>query len=244
MGFVTGPTRRPRGRRIAPRTRPRYLRIVAAGGSTVVTTVAILAGVGLIPATEVGAMASTNHRHDTVVASGVHSNTAARLAAAPTTRRLTPSAGASPGAPSATAVRPPGVPADSGTGRRIVFDIPDQRVWLVAQNSLGKDVVSRTYLVSGSKTDNLQPGTYSVYSRSLHALGIDDSGTMTYMVRFAHGATAPIGFHDIPIFHGKRVQTRAQLGRPESHGCVRQWRPDAKALWAFAPLGTKVVVLA
>jgi lipoprotein-anchoring transpeptidase ErfK/SrfK len=78
----------------------------------------------------------------------------------------------------------------------------------------------------------------------MNAVGIEDSGTMKYMVRFAHGATAAIGFHDIPIDDGERVQTRDQLGTPLSHGCVRQWRPDAKALWDFAPLGTTVVVTA
>jgi len=38
------------------------------------------------------------------------------------------------------------------------------------------------------------------------------------------------------------VQTRAQLGTPLSHGCIRQAEPDAKAMWRFARLGTKVVV--
>ncbi|MGH3354503.1 MAG: L,D-transpeptidase, partial [Nocardioidaceae bacterium] len=67
--------------------------------------------------------------------------------------------------------------------------------------------------------------------------------TMRYMVRFAHGARASIGFHDIPVDRrGEPVQTRAQLGRRLSSGCVRQARPDAKALWRFAGLGTRVVV--
>jgi hypothetical protein len=118
----------------------------------------------------------------------------------------------------------------------------EQRVWLVDQVR-GEDKVTRTYPVSGSVTDNLHPGTYAVYSKSLHAVGIEDSGTMEYMVRFAHGANAAIGFHDVPISHGRLVQTREQLGIPRSHGCIRQWRPDARALWRFAPVGTKVVVL-
>jgi hypothetical protein len=134
------------------------------------------------------------------------------------------------------------VPSDSGTGRRIVFDITAQRVWLVDRVS-GRDLVVRTYLVSGSVTDNLQPGSYAVYSRSLHATGVDDSGSMMYMVRFTRGANAPIGFHDIPVLDGHPLQTRAQLGSPQSHGCIRQARPDARALWTFAPIGTKVVVV-
>ena len=134
----------------------------------------------------------------------------------------------------------PALPADSGEGRRVVFDMGDQRVWLVGR----QDRVRRSYLVSGSLTDNLSPGTYEVWSRSRHAIGIDDSGTMEYMVRFAHGERAAIGFHDIPVDDGDLVQTREDLGTPQSHGCIRQWRPDARALWDFAALGTTVVVVA
>ena len=88
------------------------------------------------------------------------------------------------------------LPADSGTGRRVVFSEERQRVWLVSAD----DEVLRTYLVSGSLSDNLDPGTYSVYSRSSNAVGIDDSGTMRWFVRFTQGDSgAAIGFHDIPI---------------------------------------------
>ncbi len=65
---------------------------------------------------------------------------------------------------------------------------------------------------------------------------------MQYFVRFAHGDTAAIGFHDIPVDEGRPVQTVADLGTPQSHGCIRQKRADAIALWEFAPLGTTVVV--
>jgi lipoprotein-anchoring transpeptidase ErfK/SrfK len=38
------------------------------------------------------------------------------------------------------------------------------------------------------------------------------------------------------------VQSPAQLGTPQSHGCIRLARPAARTLWRFAPVGTKVVV--
>ena len=117
-----------------------------------------------------------------------------------------------------------------------------QRVWLVGAHD---DTVQKTYLVSGSVTDNLQPGTYAVYSRSRWATGVDDSGVMQYFVRFTQGPTgAAIGFHSIPTKDGTPLQTTAQLGTPQSHGCIRQWKPDAIALWHFAPVGTRVVVVA
>ena len=121
----------------------------------------------------------------------------------------------------------------------MVFSEEAQRVWLLDAD----DDVRRTYLVSGSVTDNLQPGSYAVWSRSRWAVGIDDSGVMEYFVRFAHGQRAAIGFHSIPTKLGEPLQTRAQLGTPQSHGCIRQALPDAVAMWRFASAGTTVVVV-
>jgi lipoprotein-anchoring transpeptidase ErfK/SrfK len=133
------------------------------------------------------------------------------------------------------------VPADSGTGRRIVFSQSDQRVWLVGDDG----AVERTYLVSGSRFDNLDPGSYRVQSKTRHATAFDASGTMEYFVRFATGYSEPIGFHSVPRDNtGTLEQTKAQLGTPLSAGCVRQWKYDAVALWDFAPVGTPVVVTA
>lgn len=135
----------------------------------------------------------------------------------------------------------PAPPAGSGTGYRIVFDQSDQRVWLVGADG----AVERTYLVSGSRYDNLHPGTFSVLSRSRYATSYDFSGKLEYFVRFTTGYSAPIGFHAVPKDNaGNLEQTESQLGTPLSAGCVRQWLPDAIALWDFAPVGTKVVVTA
>jgi hypothetical protein len=223
-------------------TRPRYGRIAVLSTSLTVTVVAALAGLGFIASGSATA--------------GVKADSAA-FTSSSTTSTPDPSAPASaattPTTPTTTGVTTPepagssagtadvAVPASSGTGRRIVFSEGQQRVWLLDAN----DVVKRTYLVSGSVTDNLQPGTYSVYSRSRWAVGVDESGVMQYFVRFTQGPTgAAIGFHSIPTRNGVPLQTAAQLGTPQSHGCIRQSTPDAVALWNFAPDGTKVVVVA
>ena len=107
------------------------------------------------------------------------------------------------------------MPADSGEGRRIVFSETAQRVWLVAADG----DVERTYLVSGSKFDNLNPGTYAVQSKTRYATAFDYSGSMEYFVRFATGFTAPIGFHTVPVDNaGQPEQTKEQLGTPTSAG--------------------------
>jgi hypothetical protein len=229
--------------RVAVSVRPRYGRIGAAAGSLVVTLVAVLGGMGVLSEEQATAR-TANRASDQRPALSQASQTAGRstgdgaIALSGGIPHSEPGATRTPDRDVAAAV-----PTGSGSGRRIVFDMTAQRVWLVGRQD-GRDVVRRTYLVSGSVTDNLEPGTYSVYSRSLHAWGVDDSGSMRYMVRFAHGSRAAIGFHDIPELDGVQVQTRDQLGAPQSHGCIRQWRPDARALWSFAPVGTKVVVVA
>lgn len=138
---------------------------------------------------------------------------------------------------------PKALPVGSGAGaaKRVVFDISAQRVWLVRSDGS----VRLTYPVSGSKHDNLRPGKYKVYSRSRNATSFDFGSTMNYFVRFTKGANAAIGFHDIPVANSGRVlQSKKQLGKPLSSGCIRQKRSDAKLMWNFAPIGTRVVVLA
>ncbi|HSK26183.1 MAG TPA: L,D-transpeptidase family protein [Jiangellales bacterium] len=132
------------------------------------------------------------------------------------------------------------LPADSGSGRRVVYDIGDQQVWLVEEDGS----VAHTYRVSGSRYDQVEPGSYEVYSASRHATGWHGTETMEHMVRFTRGQRAAIGFHSIPVSTatGSPIQTLGELGQPLSDGCIRQDAPDAAALYEFAPVGTTVVV--
>jgi L,D-transpeptidase catalytic domain len=253
----------PAGRRRADRASPRYGRLAVLGASLSVTGIAMLGGVGVLPSVASGDSGGGETARDSAAGS-VLAGAVTTPSATPTTEpstQATPSAGRSKNADKdtkppaadasdqsqddvadadASALDPP-PPEDSGDGRRIVFDQSDQRVWLVDDDN----DVTRTYLVSGSLYDNLDPGAYAVYSRSEQAYGIDDSGTMSYFVRFTQGTNgAAIGFHDIPINDGDLVQTLDQLGTPQSHGCIRQVREDAIALWDFAPIGTEVDVTA
>ena len=217
---VAGPGH-PQGR---PGLRP--ARVAAATSALLVTLVTMLGGLGVLPAGSAAASDGTTLSPSSGEGAAL---TGAKLPATPATDDAPDSA-----------VTGPALPHSSGTGKRVVFDIGDQRVWLVEDG----DEVVRTYPVSGSLTDNLRAGTYEVYSQSRWAVGIEDSGVMQYFTRFAHGANAAIGFHSIPTKDGRALQTRSQLGTPQSHGCIRQALPDAKRLYEFAPVGTKVVVTA
>ena len=230
--------------------RLRYGRITAFGAAVVLTLVALLGGAGVLPSggsPSYAATRGTDTHSGADAEAGSNSGDTAALESAPlegeggggSAATGRPQSDPTPAAPT-TEGGAPAVPDDSGEHKRIVFSISQQRVWLVDRD----ESVARTYLVSGSVTDNLKPGVYQVYSKSPTATGVDDSGTMRYMVRFTYGENAAIGFHDIPVAGGHLVQTRKELGTPLSHGCIRQWRPDAKALWDFAPVGTEVDVVA
>ena len=131
------------------------------------------------------------------------------------------------------------LPANSGTGRRVVYSNPAQRVWLVGEDG----TVEYTYPVSGRR--GVPPaGTFSVYSKSRLAFAGRDGITMRNMVRFTRGSTLPIGFHAIPRdATGRPIQDENDLGGFRSAGCVRQADADSERLWDWAPIGTKVVVV-
>ncbi|MFT3872735.1 MAG: L,D-transpeptidase [Nocardioides sp.] len=235
--------------------------MAVASTSLVITLIAVLGGLGIIPLGQGSgsrASAASSDRStsatapsdvDGTVPSGDASDGAAGKEAADDKGATTGTGAkaseageqeASPSPqPSPPSAAPP-VPADSGAGRRAVFSESEQQVWLVDDDGS----VLRSYPVSGSTFDNLDPGTYQVYSRSEDAVGVDGS-TMHWFVRFTRGSSgAAIGFHSIPEKDGAPVQTLAQLGTPLSHGCIRQREPDALAMWDFAQLGDTVVVTA
>ena len=112
-------------------------------------------------------------------------------------------------------------------------------MWLVDANEQLVD----TYLVSG-RLGVPPPGTYQVFSKSVLAWATSGGITMRHMVRFAHGPRVPYGFHSIPRGpDGQPLQTEEQLGEFHSGGCVRQADAKAEALYAWAPIGTTVILL-
>jgi lipoprotein-anchoring transpeptidase ErfK/SrfK len=132
----------------------------------------------------------------------------------------------------------PPLPANSGEGRRVVYSNPKQRVWIVDK---GQHVIG-SWLVSGR--ENIPSGgNYRVFSRSRYSRSMNGQYRIEYMVRFAHGRSADIGFHSIPVDdNGRPAQSEDELGTYQSAGCVRQKKSDAAKMWDFAQLDTRVVV--
>ena len=130
-----------------------------------------------------------------------------------------------------------GVPAESGLGRRIVYEIATQRTWIIGD----RGEVLDAFRVSGRRGWP-RPGTYQVF-RKINP-GSSGSLRLPYFVGFAHGNTTDIGFHGIPLYpSGKPIQSDEQLGQPLSHGCVRVAQDKAVEIWDFTEIGSTVVVL-
>ena len=122
----------------------------------------------------------------------------------------------------------------------MVYDRAGQRVWAVDSN----DVVVRSWLVSGSKFSNEEPGTHTVYSKSEMSTAWNGKAFLPNMIRYQETDIGHIGFHGIPrhVSDNSPYQTDAELGTRLSGGCQRQNDLDAEFLWAFADVGTTVVV--
>ena len=132
------------------------------------------------------------------------------------------------------------LPAQSGTGRRIVYsERTPQHVWLVAADG----TIVAEYAVSG-RADWPRPGTYHVFSQS--PVSSAPRLTFRWMTRFAHGRAASIGFHTIPrsVRTGRLTHPVSALGLPVGHGgCVHLTDAGAAYLYRWAWIGTTVVVL-
>jgi lipoprotein-anchoring transpeptidase ErfK/SrfK len=134
----------------------------------------------------------------------------------------------------------PPLPPNSGTGRRVVYDRAGQRAWAVAEDGQ----IIRSWLVSGSKYSNEQPGTHTVYSRSEMSTAWNGQAFLPLMIRYQETDIGHIGFHGIPVHvsDNSPYMTTEELGTRLSGGCQRQHNIDAQFMWGFATVGTKVVV--
>ncbi|MEU4504694.1 hypothetical protein [Streptomyces sp. NPDC024089] len=129
--------------------------------------------------------------------------------------------------------RPVALPKGSGTGKRVVYALEDRRVWLVDAD--GK--VDRTFEVMPSAL-NPRPGTYRVNTPRSGAPTKGSDGVMIeHVVRFAVVDDVAVGFS--AAVDGSMESPDPTL----KTGGVRMSREDGDAMWGFAMVGTKVVVL-
>ena len=224
--------------------RPRYGRIVASASSLAVTVVAVLGGVGALPSAADDADRRRDRRRTRIVGHATGAATPDQPTATPARQRRPARARRR-----SAAGRRRSTPSDrrgaarrlAASGRRVVFsEAASGSGWSTAGDERAS---APTWSRAASTTTSSRAPTRSTRARSRPSASTTPASCGTSCAS-PQGTGRAIGFHDIPVDDGAPVQTVAQLGTPQSHGCIRQTRPDAIAPCGFAPVGTKVVVTA
>lgn len=123
------------------------------------------------------------------------------------------------------------VPADSGTGRRIVYSLDTQQVWLVDAS----DAPRRSFEVWPGTVDP-DPGTYTIGTRTEATTG-SDGVDVEHIMYFAAKSGVSIAFSNAvdgsspPPAEGRQT------------GGIRVAKDDGEALWTFGTTGTTVRVV-
>lgn len=134
--------------------------------------------------------------------------------------------------PAHSAPKPPAVPTPSGSGKRVVYALGANRVWLVGSD--GK--VERTFKVAPSSRIDPIPTSYKVYSRSAKSVG-SDGVHIEHVVLFASLGPIVVGFD--AALDGSTPPPDIK----KRSGGIRESRADGAAMWKFATVGTRVVVV-
>ncbi|QYA96275.1 hypothetical protein KZO11_22915 [Streptomyces anulatus] len=151
--------------------------------------------------------------------------------ASTTGKKPAASASAQPSAKPKPTADPLAVPASSGKGERVVYALKDRRVWLVDE---GNKAI-RTFTVMPSPVSP-PPGVHQVTSRSGTVQG-SDGVPIEHVVRFANVDQVAIGFS------AAQDGSMASPDPTSKTGGVRMKRADGNAMWTFATVGAKVVVV-
>lgn len=127
---------------------------------------------------------------------------------------------------------PPAAPAPTVvSGKQIVVDLSDQRVYAYENGQLVRNVLVSTGLWG---TPTVQ-GDYAVYTKY-------DSQLMSGPGYYLPGVPWVMYFYQGYSLHG--TYWHANWGQPMSHGCVNMPTPEAAWLYQWAPIGTPVHVQA
>ncbi|MFE0578901.1 MULTISPECIES: hypothetical protein [unclassified Streptomyces] len=130
--------------------------------------------------------------------------------------------------------KPAPVPESSGTGVRVVYALSQKRVWLVGDAAQPPQEPQSFPVVPS--TVHPKPGTYIVGSRSGSVTG-SDGAPIEHVVRFATQEGVAVGF-------SARVDGTTPDPDPNKKtGGIRMTRADGDAMWAFATINSKVVVI-
>ncbi|MFV0135274.1 hypothetical protein ACLGIH_18985 [Streptomyces sp. HMX87] len=134
--------------------------------------------------------------------------------------------------PSPRESQPAAVPDGSGTGRRIVYSLGQDRVWLVDAS----DVPRRSFQVWPGTVDP-DPGSYTIGSRREATTG-SDGVQVEHIVYFALADGISVAFSN--AVDGSSPPAPDPGAKT---GGIRVQKADGEALWTFGTKGTTVTVV-
>ncbi|MDX3415443.1 hypothetical protein PV661_14435 [Streptomyces sp. MD20-1-1] len=167
-----------------------------------------------------------------VVVLGVQADQGTKPVAATTGPTATATADPKPSAAPSKKPAAPAVPADSGTGRRIVYSLGQKRVWLVDAS----DAARRSFAVWPG-TVAPDPGSYAIGTRNEATTG-SDGVPVEHIMYFAQKSGVFVAFSNaVDGSSPPPPDPGAQTGG------IRVAKQDGKALWTFGTAGTTVYVV-
>ncbi|MGI5455641.1 hypothetical protein ACQEWB_21185 [Streptomyces sp. CA-249302] len=127
---------------------------------------------------------------------------------------------------------PAAVPGNTGSGRRIVYSVPQKTVWLVDASGAAR----RTFAVWPG-TVNPVPGSYTIGARTQGPITGSDGVKVEHIAYFAVRSGVNIAFSN--AVDGSSPPPASGT----STGGIRMKSADGSALWTFGSQGTTVVVV-
>ncbi len=131
-------------------------------------------------------------------------------------------------------------PTAAGSGKKIVISLSRQQLWLYEKGH----IIGVHKISSGKWSTPTPTGTFKTYNKISVAYSKAYGLYMEWWMAFTPDGKN--GLHALPFWKlkngGKLYEGAAHIGTPVSHGCVRQTVADAKMVFAWAPIGTPVVV--
>jgi lipoprotein-anchoring transpeptidase ErfK/SrfK len=126
----------------------------------------------------------------------------------------------------AAASRP--APSGSGQGRRIEIHRFKGVVLLIDSGRVIRAIHTSTGAGGDSPDTGTPPGSFRIYRKEIRSWSVPFKTWLPYAAYWDRG-WALHEYSDVP-------------SRPASHGCARLPKPEAKAVYDFAPIGTPVTV--
>ncbi|MFI2434334.1 hypothetical protein [Streptomyces sp. NPDC018693] len=152
-------------------------------------------------------------------------------ATAATRPTATPSATPRPAPTAPSAITPTELPEGSGTGRRIVYSLAQDRVWLVDADGEAR----RTFTVWPGTVDP-DPGTYTISVRKSATTG-SDGVAIEHIIYFTVKSGVNIAFSNAVDGSSPPPATGTATGG------IRMGKEDGNALWKFGATETRVKVV-